>query len=85
MFSLGCTLGWSTLCNLALLLHVTADSPEEAQECRVLLDRARRAVRLQSKSLDILRFSLLRIDAIFWKGLDNVLTTKLQEKTFEQT
>ncbi|EMD93697.1 hypothetical protein COCHEDRAFT_1223361 [Bipolaris maydis C5] len=67
-----CTLGWSTLCNLALLLHVTADSSEEAQECRSLLDQARRAIRLQSKSLDFLRFSLLRIDSIFWKGLDNV-------------
>ncbi|XP_014557218.1 hypothetical protein COCVIDRAFT_97745 [Bipolaris victoriae FI3] len=67
-----CTLGWSTLCNLALLLHVTADSPEEARECRALLDQARRSVRLQSKSLDILKFSLLRIDSIFWKGLENV-------------
>ncbi|EMD62609.1 hypothetical protein COCSADRAFT_173048 [Bipolaris sorokiniana ND90Pr] len=67
-----CTLGWSTLCNLALLLHATADSPEEAQECRTLLDQARIAVRLQSKSLDILRFSLLRIHSIFWKGLDSV-------------
>ncbi|KAE8869289.1 hypothetical protein PTNB73_04342 [Pyrenophora teres f. teres] len=76
-----CTLGWSTLCNLTLLLHVTSESPEEAQECRILLDRTRRAVRLQSKSLEILRFSLLRIDAIFWKGLDNVLTTRLQESS----
>ncbi|USP80439.1 hypothetical protein yc1106_07713 [Curvularia clavata] len=71
-----CTLGWSTLCNLALLLHVTADSSEEAQECKALLDHARRAIRLQSKSLEILRFSLLRIDSIFWKGLDHVFATK---------
>jgi hypothetical protein len=67
------------MCNLALLLHVTADSSEEVQECRALLDHARRTVRLQSKSFDVLRFSLLRIDAIFWKGLDNVFATKSQQ------
>mgnify|MGYP000865975048 CR=1 FL=1 len=61
------------------MLQVSADSDEEAQECRMLLERARRAVRLQSKSLAMLRFSLLRIDSIFWKGLDNVLTTELQK------
>jgi hypothetical protein len=71
-----CTLGWSMLCNLALLLFVTADSVEDAEECRLLLDRARRAVRLHSRSLDILRFSLLRIDSIFWKGLENVIRAK---------
>ncbi|CAD0084064.1 unnamed protein product, partial [Aureobasidium vineae] len=75
-----CTLAWSTLCNLALLLHISADSVEEAQECQVLLDRARRVIRLHSKSLEILRFPLLRIDSIFWKGLDNVLTTNLQQQ-----
>lgn len=75
----GCTLAWSTLCNLALTLQVSAETVEEASECQVSLDRARKTVRLQSKSLDILRFSLLRIDSIFWKGLDNVLTTKLQQ------
>ncbi|EUC39970.1 hypothetical protein COCMIDRAFT_110019 [Bipolaris oryzae ATCC 44560] len=85
-----CTLGWSTLCNLALLLHVTADSPEEAQECRALLDHARRSVRLQSKSLEILRFALLRIDSIFWKGLNNVFmrnemvgNTSVRQEQFE--
>ncbi|THY19389.1 hypothetical protein D6D01_07072 [Aureobasidium pullulans] len=74
-----CALGWSTLCNLALLLYATAQDTEEAQECRLLLDRARQIVRLQSKSLDILRFPLLRIDSIFWKGLENVLTTDWQQ------
>lgn len=75
----GCTLAWSTLCNLALMLQVSAETVDEARECQVSLDRARKTIRLQSKSLDILRFSLLRIDSIFWKGLDNVLTTELQD------
>lgn len=80
----GCTLAWSTLCNLALLLQVSAETAEEASECQVSLDRARKTIRLQAKSLEILRFSLLRIDSIFWKGLDNVLTTKLQQSALNR-
>ena len=81
---IGCTLAWSTLCNLALMLHVTAETAEEAMECQVSLERARKTIRLQSKSLEALRFSLLRIDSIFWKGLDNVLTTKLQQSALNR-
>lgn len=80
----GSTLAWSTLCNLALSLYVSAETAEEASECQVSLDRARKTIRLQSKSLHILRFSLLRIDSIFWKGLNNVLTTKLQQSALNR-
>jgi hypothetical protein len=66
------------------MLHVSAETLEEAQECQVSLDRARKAIRLHAKSLDVLRFSLLRIDSIFWKGLDNVLTTKLKQSAMNK-
>jgi len=79
-----CTLAWSTLCNLALMLHVSAETIGEAQECQISLDRARKAIRLHAKSLDVLRFSLLRIDSIFWKGLDNVLTTRLEQSAMNE-
>ena len=80
----GCTLAWATLCNLALMLHASAETVEEALECHVSLERARKTTRLQSKSLDVLRFSLLRIDSIFWKGLNNALTTKLQQSALNR-
>ncbi|KAL4744048.1 fungal-specific transcription factor domain-containing protein [Aspergillus similis] len=40
---------------------------------RRLLDQARQVFRLHAKSLDIIKFSLLRIDAIYWMGWEKVL------------
>jgi hypothetical protein len=56
-------------------------SPEEAAvneytECRQVLDRARSMFRLHAKTLDMIRFALLRIDAIFWIGWERVLGYK---------
>ncbi|KAL4894258.1 hypothetical protein BDV59DRAFT_176134 [Aspergillus ambiguus] len=42
-------------------------------ESRALLDKIRTVFRLHSKSLDIVKFALLRIDAVFWMGWDRVL------------
>ncbi|KAF3395865.1 hypothetical protein F1880_006618 [Penicillium rolfsii] len=42
-------------------------------ECRALLDKARTVLRLHSKSLDIIKFALLRIDAVFWVGWEKVI------------
>ncbi|KAL4795285.1 fungal-specific transcription factor domain-containing protein [Aspergillus venezuelensis] len=40
---------------------------------RTMLDRARTEFRLHYKSLDVIKFALLRIDAVFWMGWENVL------------
>lgn len=42
-------------------------------ESRALLDKARTVLRLHSKSLDIIKFALLRIDAVFWMGWEKVV------------
>ncbi|EEA21784.1 hypothetical protein EYB25_006969 [Talaromyces marneffei] len=56
-------------------------SPEETavneyMECRQVLDRARAIFRLHAKTLDMIRFALLRIDAVFWIGWERVLGYK---------
>ncbi|KAL4961172.1 transcription factor domain-containing protein [Aspergillus stella-maris] len=45
----------------------------EYQSFRTLLDQARTEYRLHSKSLDVIQLALLRIDAVFWIGWENVL------------
>ncbi|KAL2850283.1 fungal-specific transcription factor domain-containing protein [Aspergillus pseudoustus] len=45
----------------------------EYRTLRKLLDDARETYRLHARSLDIIKFALLRIDAVFWVGWDNVL------------
>lgn len=49
---------------------------DEYKECRQLLDRARTIFRLHAKTLDMIRFALLRVDAIFWLGWERVLGYK---------
>ncbi|KAF7590674.1 hypothetical protein BBP40_002566 [Aspergillus hancockii] len=48
-------------------------SPEEYTQRRASLDRGRTTFRLHAKSLDMVRFALLRIDAVFWIGWERVL------------
>ncbi|KAL3458159.1 fungal-specific transcription factor domain-containing protein [Aspergillus heterothallicus] len=40
---------------------------------RELLDHAREVFRLHARGLDIIKFALLRIDAVFWMGWEKVL------------
>lgn len=49
---------------------------DEYTECRKVLDRARAIFRLHAKTLDMIRFALLRIDAVFWIGWERVLGYK---------
>lgn len=49
---------------------------DEYTECRQVLDRARAIFRLHAKTLDMIRFALLRIDAVFWIGWERVLGYK---------
>ncbi|KAL3496087.1 fungal-specific transcription factor domain-containing protein [Aspergillus germanicus] len=72
---------------LAVTSHLehqnTADGQPQVEESinaeteyhtlRKLLDRAREIFRLHARSLDIIKFALLRIDAVFWMGWEKVL------------
>lgn len=49
---------------------------DEYLECRRALERARTIFRLHGKTLDMMRFALLRIDAIFWIGWEKVVGFK---------
>ncbi|OGM42824.1 fungal specific transcription factor domain protein [Aspergillus bombycis] len=73
---------FACIMNLLFLLTVVAhqqcgpegtSSGEEYRQQREILDRARAVFRLHAKSLDIIRFALLRIDAVFWIGWERVL------------
>jgi hypothetical protein len=61
------------MCNLWLLLHATATSDSERDECRAGLDEARNLLRLRAGSFPTLQFALLRVNSIFWKGIGNVV------------
>lgn len=55
----------------------TRDAPDtEYTQCRRALDHARTVFRLHAKSLDMIRFALLRIDAVFWIGWERLLGYK---------
>ena len=58
--------------NLRLLLFITARSDDEAREEKKSLDQVRRVLRMQSKSFGVLRFALLRLDSVYWKGFGEV-------------
>jgi hypothetical protein len=60
------------VCSLASRDHA------EASEYKIVLDKARRALRMQSRSFDMMRFALLKMDAIFWVGFDKVFTSDLE-------
>lgn len=64
---------------MALLVVVTSTEAFEAGQFKSLLSQLRRALRTQSRFFDTLRLATLRLDAHFWRGLDNVLVmdTKL--------
>ncbi|KAB8212544.1 hypothetical protein BDV34DRAFT_208264 [Aspergillus parasiticus] len=73
----GLKTSFACIMNLLFLLAVTAhqlcgsegtDSGKEYKRQRQTLDRARMVFRLHAKSLDIIRFALLRIDAVHEKS-----------------
>ncbi|KAJ9624376.1 hypothetical protein H2204_010829 [Knufia peltigerae] len=65
-------LSWSTIGQLAVLLLVISESEGEALQSKAALDITRQSLRLQSKSFDILRFPLLRLDSFHWKGFGSI-------------
>jgi hypothetical protein len=63
----------SSICFLDLLMASSSLDTEEAKSWFRDLHDLRKEMRLKSNMLPILRLGLLRIDAVFWKGVDNVL------------
>lgn len=64
---------FSCICFLDLLMAVSSPDVQEALTWFQELRNVRREMRLKSVMLPVLRLGLLRIDAIFWKGIDTVL------------
>lgn len=60
------------------MLIVTSRDVGEATECKLILDKARRALRMQSRSFEMMRFALLKMDAIFWVGFDKAFVSDLE-------
>ncbi|KAL5338361.1 fungal-specific transcription factor domain-containing protein [Aspergillus crustosus] len=51
----------------------TSRNEENYIALRELLDQTRAVLRLHAKGLDVVKFALLRIDAVFWMGWEKVL------------
>jgi hypothetical protein len=64
---------FSCICFLDLMMAVTSPDTQESTTWFEDLWNARKEMRLKSNMLPVLRLGLLRIDAIFWKGIDKVL------------
>lgn len=59
--------------NLRLLLYSTATSDTENHDSRAGLEQFRNLSRLHANSFPVLQFALVRVNSVFWKGLDNVI------------
>ncbi|GJN78874.1 hypothetical protein PLIIFM63780_002385 [Purpureocillium lilacinum] len=63
----------SSLCFTQLTMVSSASTYDEALDWIKRLQMTRKELRLKAKSFPILCLGLLRIDSIFWRGVDNVL------------
>jgi hypothetical protein len=64
---------FSSICFLNLLMAVSSRSTDEAVVWFQQLHMVRRQMRLKANMLPVLRLGLLRIDAIYWKGVEKVI------------
>ncbi|KAH6876363.1 fungal-specific transcription factor [Thelonectria olida] len=71
-----CQTAFSSLCFALLLMMVSSSTSQEASSWLEILHTTRRNLRLKANSLPVLRLSLLRVDSIFWRGVDKVLKLK---------
>ena len=71
-----CQSAFSSLCFAMLFMFVSAATYEEALSYMKLLEETRKQMRLKANSFVVLRLGLLRMDAIFWRGVDQVLKLK---------
>lgn len=56
-----------------LHLFVSAENVDNARECLDMLENWRAALRLKSRSCDLLNLALLRLDGVFVRGLGEVV------------
>lgn len=63
-------MAFASFINLMWLMLVTSVTFDEATEWIKMLSNTRNDLRVKSKQLRVLRLALLRIDAIFWKGIE---------------
>ncbi|KAM5361497.1 hypothetical protein ACJZ2D_013064 [Fusarium nematophilum] len=68
-----CQAAFSSLCFTLLLLITSSPTVEEASSWLDMLQSTRRHLRSKASSLPVLRLGLLRVDSIFWRGVDKVL------------
>lgn len=68
-----CQVAFSCIGFQQLMLAISAPDTQDAVERFRELQMIRREMRLKSNMLPVLRLGVLRIDAIFWKGVDKVL------------
>jgi hypothetical protein len=54
-------------------LFVSAENVEDARECLDLLENWRAALRVKSRSCDLLNLALLRLDGVFVRGLGELV------------
>jgi hypothetical protein len=66
-------IAFSCICFLDLLMAISSSDTQEAVTWFGDLHKARKEMRLKSNMLPVLRLGLLRIDALFWKGIDKVI------------
>ncbi|KAK7589795.1 hypothetical protein V3481_008768 [Fusarium oxysporum f. sp. vasinfectum] len=68
-----CQSAFSSLCFAMLFMFVSTATYEEALSWMKLLQATRRQMRLKANAFVTIRLGLLRMDAIFWRGVDQVL------------
>ncbi|CVK90798.1 related to DAL81-transcriptional activator for allantoin and GABA catabolic genes [Fusarium proliferatum] len=68
-----CQSAFSSLCFAMLFMFVSATTYEEALSSMKLLQATRKQMRLKANAFVVIRLGLLRMDAIFWRGVDQVL------------
>ena len=66
-------------CSTCIALIVTSRTHQEADEYKTLIDKVRSILRMQSKSFEMMRFALLKMDAVFFVGFDRVFTSDLEK------
>jgi hypothetical protein len=64
---------FSSICFLDLMMAVSSPTTEEAAIWFQQLQTVRRHMRLKANMLPVLRLGLLRIDAVYWKGVEKVI------------
>jgi len=58
--------------NFVVLLYVQAPSQAQADRAKRLTQRWRKVLRVKSTSFEQMKLGLLRLDSIFWIGLDTI-------------